>query len=845
MTDLPIEQVLPELCGRLERRQSLLLTAEPGAGKTTRVPLALLKTGWMKGQKLLLLEPRRLAAKAAAQYMARLLGESVGVTVGYRTRLDTKVGRTTRIEVVTEGILTRLLQHDPSLAGYGAVLFDEFHERSLQADLGLALTLESQRLFRQDLRLVVMSATLDCGALSDLLDQAPIVSCKGRSYPVETRYLDRRIAAPLEQVVVQTVKRALSQDGGSILVFLPGMAEIRRVERRLQEAPLDPSIAIAPLHGELPQEAQDLAIAPATAGRRKVVLTTSIAETSLTIEGVRVVVDAGLLRIPRFDPRTGLTRLDTIRVTHDSAEQRRGRAGRLEPGICYRLWTEADQETLLSRRPPEILEADLAPLVLELALWGTDDPGELSWLDPPPSGATVHARSLLIQLGALDGKGKVTEHGRRMAELPLHPRLAHMVQRACEQGVGALACDVAALLSERDLLRGPSGWRNADLRLRLDALEQDHDPPGGAWYDRALGQRIHRTAEALRRQQAGVRPSTADKASQFGSLGALLALAYPDRIAQRQPGGEGRYLLANGRGAQFSSPDALATEEYLVIAGLDGTGQWARIDLAAPVPLESLESSCAPLIQTVDFIRWDERGGAVQARRQRQLGVLVLSDQGLSAPDPEQVSQVLLDGIRRAGVPSLPWTRELHQWRARVAFLRRIYGPESDWPDVSDVALSNRLAVWLGPWLDGLTRWEQVQRLDLTDPLHSLLIREQQQRLDQLAPTHVMVPTGSRVRLDYERNDRPVLAVRLQELFGCRETPRVANGKVPVMIHLLSPAGRPVQVTNDLAGFWMSSYVAVRKELRGRYPKHHWPEDPLSATPTRRAKRPGEREPRQ
>ncbi|HSE57980.1 MAG TPA: ATP-dependent helicase HrpB, partial [Nitrospiraceae bacterium] len=483
MTTLLIEQVLPELCGMLERRPSLLVTAEPGAGKTTRVPLALLKTGWMEGQKLLLLEPRRLAARAAAHYMARLLGESVGMTVGYRTRLDTKVGRTTRIEVVTEGILTRLLQHDPSLAGYGAVLFDEFHERSLQADLGLALALESQRLFRPDLRLVVMSATLDCAALSDLLGQAPILSCQGRSYPVETRYLDRRIAAPLEQVVVQTVRRALTQDGGSILVFLPGMAEIRRVERRLQEAALDPSITIAPLHGELPQEAQDLAIAPSAAGRRKVVLTTSIAETSLTIEGVCVVVDAGLLRIPRFDPRTGLTRLDTIRVTQDSAEQRRGRAGRLEPGVCYRLWTEADQQTLLPRRPPEILEADLAPLVLELALWDTDDPADLSWLDPPPPGATAQARSLLIQLAALDGKGKVTEHGRRMAELALHPRLAHMVLRACEQGLGNLACDVAALLSERDLLRGPDGWRNADLRLRLDALERDHDPAGGAQYD--------------------------------------------------------------------------------------------------------------------------------------------------------------------------------------------------------------------------------------------------------------------------------------------------------------------------------------------------------------------------
>lgn len=847
MTNLPIEQILPEFCNTLERRRSVLLTAEPGAGKTTRVPLALLEAGWMEEQKLLLLEPRRLAARAAAHYMARLLSEQVGMTVGYRTRLDTKVGRTTRIEVVTEGILTRLLQHDPSLAGYGAVLFDEFHERSLQADLGLGLTLESQRLFRPDLRLVVMSATLDCAALSDLLGQAPIISCEGRGYPVETRYLDQRISIPLDQGVAQTVLRALRQDSGSILVFLPGMAEIRRVERRLQEALLDQSITIAPLHGDLPQEAQDLAIAPAGPGRRKVVLTTSIAETSLTIEGVRVVVDAGLLRIPRYDPRSGLTRLDTIRVTQDSAEQRRGRAGRLETGICYRLWTETDQQTLLPRRPPEILEADLTPLILEVALWGAADPGELSWLDPPPVGATAQARSLLVQLGALDRQGRVTDHGRRMAELSLHPRLAHLVLRGREHGLGELACDVAALLSERDLLRGPSGWCNADLRLRLDALERDHDPAGGARYDRALGQRIQRAAAALRRQLAGTHESTArkvSKASQIGSLGALLALAYPDRIAQRQSGGEGRYLMANGRGAQFSSPDALATEEYLVIAGLDGTGQWARIDLAAPLRLEDLESFCGPLIQTVDFVRWDERERAVQARKQRQLGVLVLSDQRLPDPDPEQVVQALLDGIRRAGVASLPWVGELDQWRARVAFLRRIDGTESDWPDVSDQALSDQLTTWLGPWLGGLMRWDQVQRLDLAGPLQSLLTREQQQRLDRFAPTHLTVPTGSRVPLDYKGNDRPVLAVRLQELFGCRETPRIANGRVSVMVHLLSPAGRPVQITDDLEGFWASSYGAVRKDLRGRYPKHHWPENPLSAAPTRRAKRPGEREPR-
>ncbi|MEW6543422.1 MAG: ATP-dependent helicase HrpB [Nitrospirota bacterium] len=838
MDCLPIDSVLPDLRRALAEGRSALLTAPPGAGKTTRVPLALLDEPWLERRKLILLEPRRLAARAAAHRMASTLGEPVGATVGYRIRLDTKVGPSTRIEVVTEGVLTRLLQQDPSLAGYGFVLFDEFHERSLQADLGLALCLEAQKLFRPDLRLLVMSATLDCAAVADLLGRAPVVSSEGRLFPVTTHYLDRsRSGQPepaLVQMTIQTIKRSLAQEPGSLLVFLPGMAEIRRVERRLLEAGLGPDVLLAPLHGDLPFEAQVLAIAPAPPGKRKVVLATSIAETSLTIDGIRVVIDAGLLRVPRFDPRSGLTRLDTIRVTLDSAEQRRGRAGRLEPGSCYRLWTAAEHRTLAPRRPPEILEADLTPLVLELALWGTTDPRELSWLDQPPAGPVAQARDLLTRLGALDERGRITAHGTRMAALALHPRLAHMLLAALPLGLGSLACEVAALLSERDLLGGPAGWRNADLRLRLDVLHGRADQAAGATVDRAASLRVQRVAQLLRQQLK--LPAPRGGTGGLDRLGLLLAFAYPDRIAQRQPGGEGRYLLANGRGASFPEPEPLSSEDYLVIADLDGTGQWSRIFLAAPIGIEELETHCADRIRETDFVTWDERAQAVLARRQRQLGALTLRDQPLPNPEPAQVAAALLFGIRQAGIEALPWTRELRQWQARVRLLRRVQGPASGWPDLSDAALTARLEEWLAPHLAGMTKLAQVQRLDLTGLLHALLTWEQQRQLDRLAPTHLTVPSGSRLRVDYESGEQPVLAVKLQELFGCRDTPRLADGRVPVTLHLLSPAGRPVQVTQDLAGFWTSAYQDVRKELRGRYPKHPWPDDPLTAAPTRRTK---------
>jgi ATP-dependent helicase HrpB len=835
---LPIEDVLPGLSDALMGGRHALLTAAPGAGKTTCVPLALLDASWLNRRKLLMLEPRRLAARAAAHRMASLLGEPVGQTVGYRMRLDTNVGPRTRIEVVTEGILTRLLQDDPSLDKYGIVIFDEFHERSLQADTGLALCLETTRLFRPDLRLLVMSATLDCGAVGDLLEGATVITCEGRLFPVETRYLDQPLTGRLEAAVTRLIRRSLAADRGSLLVFLPGMAEIRMIERALLDAHLAPTIQIAPLHGDLPQEAQDAAIAPAPPGTRKVVLATSIAETSLTIDGIRVVIDAGLLRVPRFDPRSGLTRLDTIRVTLDSAEQRRGRAGRLEPGVCYRLWTEKEQATLAPRRPPEILDTDLAPLVLDLALWGTTDPSHLSWLTTPPEGALAQARDLLTRLEALDAAGAITPHGRRMAGLAVHPRLAHMLIQSVSLTLTGLACEIAALLSERDVLRGPLGWRNADLRLRLDAMHGRHDATGGARVDQNAARRVLRTADLWKRQ-LGLRGTKeqAEGDDNLHAVGSLLSLAYPDRIARRQPGGEPRYLLTNGRGALFAHPDPLGSAPFLVVADLDAGSQWARIDLAAPLSLEDIESLHGNSIRETEAVEWDEQTGSVRASRRRLLGAMVLSEQALSKPDPSLIAKALVNGLRRTGLAALAWTPELRQWRARVQFLRRLDEPGSNWPDLSDVRLLQTMDEWLGPFLYGITTLDRVKRMDLAPPLHALLSRERQHRLEREAPTHLTVPSGSRLRLDYEPAEGPILAVRLQELFGCRDTPRVAGGRVPVVLHLLSPAKRPVQVTRDLASFWGNGYPEVRKELRGRYPKHPWPEDPLAALPTSKTKR--------
>lgn len=838
MSVLPIEEVLPSVCRALEAGPNALLSAPPGAGKTTRVPLALLKAPWLSGKKLLLLEPRRLAARAAANHMADLLHERVGETVGYRMRLETKIGPTTKIEVVTEGVLTRLLQQDPSLGDYGIVLFDEFHERSLQADLGLALSLETQRLFRPDLRLLVMSATLDCGPVSELLGHPPLMTCEGRMFPVEIRYLDQSLTGRLDLAVVQLIRRSLRRDEGSLLVFLPGMADIRRVERMLSDSQLNPHIKIAALHGDLPLETQQSAIKPAPPGTRKVVLATSIAETSLTIEGVRVVIDAGRLRIPRYDPRTGLTRLETIRVTRDSAEQRRGRAGRLEPGMCYRLWTEKEQAALAVRRPPEILDADLTPLMLDLAQWGAQDPSELSWLTPPPQGAVAQAKNLLIQLGAFSADGRLTDHGRRMAELSLHPRLAHMLINALPRGLAEQACDLAALLTERDLLYGPAAERHIDLRIRLDLLQGRHDSTVGATVDRPILDRVKRTAELWRRQLLQQRVRKQDeKPDSFYAAGVLLALAYPDRIARRQPGVEGYYRLVNGQGARFTKPDPLATEPFLAIADLDGGTQWATINLAAPITRHDIESLYHDRLIEEEDVIWDEGSRAVRALRRQRLGAMILSEDAASSPDVNRIRTALLQGIHKSGLEVLLFSPSLQQWRARVMWLKRIEGAQSEWPDLSDETLLQTLDQWLGPYLTGITTLDRVKRMDLTAPLYAFLTHEQLRRLDRLVPTHITVPSGSRIPIDYEQPEFPVLAVRVQEMFGCKDTPRLMDGKIPVMLHLLSPAKRPVQVTQDLSGFWKRAYPDIRKELRGRYPKHHWPKDPLNAAPTAKIKR--------
>jgi ATP-dependent helicase HrpB len=841
MNSLPIDVLLPDLCQALALRDEAVLEAPPGAGKTTRVPLALLSQPWLAGQTIIMLEPRRLAARAAAERLASELGEAVGETVGYRIRLDSKVGPQTRIEVVTEGILARRLQDDPALEGVGLVIFDEFHERSLDADLALALCLNGRAMFRgadagePPLKVLLMSATLEGERLASVLGDAPVLRSEGRMFPVDIRW-----GAPwqagewLEPKVVQVVLQALADETGSLLVFLPGQAEIRRVNEQLSEALSGRrDILLCPLHGELDLSAQRAAIEPAPAGLRKVVLATNIAETSLTIDGVRVVIDAGLARVPRFDPNSGMTRLDTQRISRASATQRGGRAGRLQPGTCYRLWSQAQHEQLAAYGTAEILQADLAGLALQLLRWGVQ-PAELVWLDPPPAAAYAQALDLLTRLGAVDAQGVITRHGQAMAELPTHPRIAHLLLRGQELGLGPLACDLAALLGERDILRGAG----ADLHSRLALLAGESRAARGA---QSGVQRLRQLARQfqgyLKRRPS---PQAVSDPEHPRWLGALLAFAYPDRIAQQRRAGGAEYRLANGRAALFAEVDGLMKHGWLVVADL-GSRQGQReerIYLAAELDPQLFEGVLAEQVSTLEVLDWDEREGALRAERQRKVGELVLASEALTGLTAQQRSRAMLGLVRRKGVALLPWTPELRQWQARVALLRTLdlaAKDISEWPDVSDSVLLATLEGWLQPYLDNVTRLSHFANLELSSLLLNLLPWPLPQRLDELAPRSVQVPSGSRISLDYSEQP-PVLAVRLQELFGLADTPRIAGGRQVVKLHLLSPARRSVQVTQDLANFWRSTYAEVKKDLKGRYPKHYWPDDPLMAEPTARAK---------
>ncbi len=840
LPSLPIEDALPALRAQLAAHPNVVLQAPPGAGKTTMVPLALLNEPWLAGRSILILEPRRLAARAAAARMAELVGESVGETVGFRIRFETRVSRATRIEVLTEGILTRRIQVDPALENVGLVIFDEFHERHLQTDLALALALDAQRGLREDLKILVMSATLDVQAVAQALSDAPIVTSEGRQYPIDVHYLPRDPDGPLPETVASNVRRAFAAHQGDLLAFLPGGGEIRRLADMLRGDPTLAGVQVHALYGDLPKEAQDQAIRPDAAGARKIVLATPIAESSLTIEGVRIVVDAGYARAPRFDAVSGLTRLETVRVSKQSAEQRAGRAGRLAPGVCYRLWSETTQRGLVARSQPEILSVDLAPLALELAQWGADV-SALTWLDPPPAPALAQARALLRELDAIDNDGRITDTGRAMATLPLHPRLAHMLRAAQRLDLAALACDVAALLVERDILRREAARQSCDVHDRIEALiafrEQGRAVAQARGADAGACARVEQAAAQWRRL---LRVPTAAKRehSPPQDVGLLLALAYPDRIAQQREAQSARYRLANGKGARLACEDHLRNSAYLVAASLDAGRAEGVIYLGAPVEPGALRAHLAAHIRTEDRVYWDEQQEAVVASREERLGELVMESRRLEEAAPEQRQAAMLAGVFRLGIEALPWTPETRDLQARVLSLRH-WLPEEGWPDLSDAALAATLDQWLTPYLSGMSRRQHLARLDLSAILQDRLDWQQRQRLEAYAPTHLEVPSGSRLRLRYTPGAAPALAVKLQEMFGLADTPRVAGGRIPVTLHLLSPAQRPIQVTQDLRGFWERTYTEVKKELKGRYPKHPWPDDPWNATPTARARRRG------
>ncbi|HVT54703.1 MAG TPA: ATP-dependent helicase HrpB [Xanthobacteraceae bacterium] len=809
---LPVDEALPALKAALASGRNAVLVAPPGAGKTTRVPLELLGEAWVAAGKILVLEPRRLAARAAAARMAQTLSEKVGDTVGLRIRLETKVSKKTRIEVLTEGVFTRALLDDPELKNVAAVLFDEFHERSLDADLGLALALDAQRGLREDLRILAMSATLDGAHVAKLLG-APVIESKGRAFPVETRYLGRDPRAPIDRQMSDAILRALADEDGSVLAFLPGAAEIRRTANLLAEKISDRTTHIVPLYGALDARTQDEAISPAPEGERKVVLATSIAETSLTIEGVRVVVDSGLSRVPRFEPSVGLTRLETVRVSRASADQRRGRAGRTESGVCYRLWSEPETQSLAPFATPEILAADLTNLVLDLAVWGVSDPASLPWLDPPPAAALSEARNLLIELGAVDESGRITETGKKLARFPLHPRLATMVVEAAAKDKALLAAEIAAVVSERGL-----GGDDVDLAHRIEQFRRDKSNRAGEarrlannWAAEAGG-KIHNS------------PAT--------QAGALLALAYPDRVAKARTGKRGEFLLASGRGAAMDAANSLAKEPMLAVAEITGAASGGRILLAAKLSEKEFEAHFKSRISEGTEVAFDPAAMAVRARAVRRYGALILDEHPRKLEPNEETARALADGIARAGISRLPWTKSAEQWLARVRFMRGVEG--EPWPDLSNKHLAATIGDWLAPYLIDKASLAEISGDILSTALHALLAPDLARRLNQETPTHVTAPPGSQFAIDYG-SDEPAVSVRVQELFGTARHPML-GGKIPLTFHLLSPAHRPIQTTKNLPAFWQGSWAEVRRDMRGQYPKHPWPENPLEAPPTRRAK---------
>ena len=808
---LPIDVVLDDVRAALRSSGAAVLVAAPGAGKTTRVPLALLDEQWRNG-KILVLEPRRIAARAAAVCMAANLGSRLGEDIGLRARLNSKTGPRVDIEVVTEGVFTRMILDDPELKGVAAVLFDEFHERSLDADLGLALALDARAALRPDLKILVMSATLETANVSKLLGDAPIIKSEGRAFPIETRYLGRR-AQRIEDDVVDTVQWTIANDDGSILVFLPGQGEIARIAERLGARALRPNIDLVPLYGGLDPATQDRAISPAKPGRRKIVLATSIAETSITIEGVRVVIDSGVARVPRYEPDVGITRLETVRVSRASADQRRGRAGRTAPGICYRLWDEPETQGLVPFAEPEIRSADLSGLLLDCAEWGASDPRSLAWLDAPAEGAIAAARSGLQAIDALDSDGRITDEGKRLRALPLPPRLARMVLKAGENGSARTAAELAAILVERGI-----GGNDVDLAVRLENFRRDRS-------QRAENMR------GLSRQWARMVGEKSALGEEY-SPAALLALAYPERIAKNR-GKRGSFLLANGRAGIVEESQHLASAPYLVVAELQGRAAATRIMLATATGEAEIETFATDRVETIDEIVFDKDARAVRARRTRRLGAIALKSEALPIRAEDDVSPVLARGLADLGIDALPWTKAQLQLRNRVAFLRQ---NDDAWPDLSDAALKPTVEEWLGSFLSGKSRASEVDAETLENALHTLVPRQMRGRLDAEAPTHFDAPTGNRFALDYEAADAPALHIRVQELFGSKEHPSIARGRLPLTLHLLSPAHRPIQITRDLPGFWAGSWRAVRADMRGQYPKHVWPEDPANATPTARAK---------